>query len=89
MAKLVEIIPNSSVSEQKDPAAFCALTDTASSVPGCTLLHTTSDADHNRSVFTLAGSPKGIEEAAFRLAQTAKQVIDLTVHRGKHPRRCP
>lgn len=86
MAKLVEIIPNFSVSEQKDPAAFRALTDTASSVPGCGLLHTTSDADHNRSVLTLAGSPEGIEEAAFRLAQTAKQVIDLTVHRGKHPR---
>lgn len=86
MAKLVEIIPNFSVSEQKDPTAFRALTDTASSVPGCTLLHTTSDADHNRSVLTLAGSPEGVEEAAFRLAQTAKQVIDLTVHRGKHPR---
>lgn len=86
MAKLVEIIPNFSVSEQKDPIAFRALTQTASSVPGCTLLHTTSDADHNRCVLTLAGSPAGIEEAAFRLAQTAQSVIDLTVHRGKHPR---
>lgn len=86
MAKLIEIIPNFSVSEEKDRQAFHALTEAASSVPGCMLLHTTSDADHNRSVLTLAGSPEGVSEAAFVLAKTAAQVIDLRCHRGRHPR---
>lgn len=86
MSKLVEIIPNFSVSEEKDAAAFRALTGAAASVPGCGLLHTTSDADHNRCVLTLAGSPEGIEAAAFVLAKTAVQVIDLNFHRGRHPR---
>lgn len=86
MSKLVEIIPNFSVSEQTDPAAFAALRQTAQTAPGCTLLNIHSDGDHNRCVFTLVGSPEGIEELAFRLCQKAAEVIDLRSHVGRHPR---
>ena len=37
MAKLVECIPNFSVSREKDENVFQALVDTANAVPGCTL----------------------------------------------------
>lgn len=86
MSKIIEIIPNFSVSQQRDPAAFQALLDTAHSAVGCTLLNTHTDGDHNRSVFTLIGSPEGIAEAAFRLCKTASEVIDLRTHTGEHPR---
>lgn len=86
MAKLIETIPNFSVSEQTDPETFDLLVKTAGSVPGCTLLNVQTDGDHNRCVFTLIGSPEGIEELTFRLAKTAAEHIDMTKHRGQHPR---
>ena len=58
MMKLVECIPNFSVSRERDEAAFNALVDTAKAVPGCTVLDVQSDGTHNRCVFTLVGSPE-------------------------------
>ena len=86
MSKIVECIPNFSVSKEKDPAAFQTLVDIARSIPGCTLFDVQSDGNHNRCVFTLLGSPEAIEEAAFRLTEKAAEVIDLNKHRGQHPR---
>ena len=86
MRKLVEFIPNFSVSRQKDEATFNALVDTANSVPGCTLLDAESDGSHNRTVFTMTGSPEAIEEVAFRLCRKASETIDLRTHKGEHPR---
>ena len=86
MAKLVECIPNFSVSRETDPAVFEALSAAAAGVPGCTVLDIQSDGDHNRCVFTMVGSPGAIEEAAFRLTQVATERIDMTKHRGQHPR---
>ena len=86
MMKLVECIPNFSVSRERDEAAFNALVDTAKAVAGCTVLDVQSDGTHNRCVFTLVGSPEGIGEAAFRLAKRAMEVIDMTKHQGAHPR---
>jgi glutamate formiminotransferase len=45
-----------------------------------------ADGDHNRSVFTLIGSPQGVGEAAFALAREACRLIDITRHTGCHPR---
>ena len=84
--KLVECIPNFSVSQQKDPAAFQALVDTAKAAPGCTLLDVQTDGSHNRCVFTLVGAPEAMGEAAFQLCKRASEVIDLRKHQGKHPR---
>ena len=64
MAKLVECIPNFSVSKEKDPEVFEGLVAVAKSIPGCFLFDIQSDGSHNRCVFTLLGSPEGIEEAA-------------------------
>lgn len=86
MAKLIECIPNFSVSEQSDPMTFAALKKTASSVAGCTLLNVQTDGDHNRCVFTMVGSPEGIGEAAFLLCKEATERIDMRKHVGQHPR---
>lgn len=86
MAKLVECIPNFSVSKEKDEAVFQGLVDVANSVPGCTLFDVQSDGNHNRCVFTLVGSPEAIGEVAFCLAKKAMETIDMTKHQGQHPR---
>ena len=86
MAKLVECIPNFSVSKERDEPVFQALVDTANSVPGCTLFDVQTDGSHNRCVFTMIGSPEAIEEVAFRLTKQAVETIDMTKHEGQHPR---
>jgi len=86
MAKLVEFIPNFSVSREQDPAVFQQIADTAARAPGCTVLDVQSDGDHNRCVFTMVGSPEAVEEAAFQMAKTATETIDMTKHKGQHPR---
>ena len=73
MAKLVECIPNFSISRERDAAGFDALVEVAKSVPGCLLFDAQTDGNHNRSVFTLMGSPQAIEEAAFRLTKKAAE----------------
>lgn len=84
MAKIVECIPN--FSEGRNQAVIDALAKAARGVPGVMLLDYSADPNHNRSVFTLAGDPEGIAEAAFRLCKLASQSIDLTRHQGEHPR---
>jgi glutamate formiminotransferase len=50
------------------------------------MLDRTSDPDHNRSVVTFAGMDEAVLEAAVRAASLAVELIDLTRHRGVHPR---
>jgi glutamate formiminotransferase len=56
------------------------------STPGVTLLDTSSDQSHNRSVITFVGDAAGAEEAAVKLAKFAAEHIDLSKHKGEHPR---
>ena len=86
MARLVECIPNFSCSKEKDEATYNALVETANSVPGCTLFDAQTDGNHNRSVFTLVGSPEAIEEVMFRLTKVATERIDMNHHKGEHKR---
>jgi glutamate formiminotransferase len=51
-----------------------------------TLLDYSGDPSHNRSVFTLVGDEEGIKHAAFEMAKYAVSHIDLTKHKGEHPR---
>lgn len=84
MIKLVECIPN--FSEGRDKEVIEALVFAAKSISGVTLLDYSSDENHNRSVFTLIGSPESIEEVAVLLAKIARDNIDMTKHIGEHPR---
>jgi len=84
MAKLVECIPN--FSEGRNDEIIGELADAVKAAPGVMLLDYSSDVNHNRSVFTMAGSPEGILEAVFQCAKIAIEKIDLTHHTGEHPR---
>ena len=86
MLKLVECIPNFSLSEARDPAGFQALVETAKSVPGCSLLDAQSDGSHNRTVLTMVGTPEAVLETAFQLTRRAAELIDMNHHTGEHSR---
>lgn len=83
MAKIVECVPNIS---SADSDIVEEVAGVVRSTPGVTLLNTSSDPSHNRSVITLVGDPVGVEEAAVSLAKVAARCIDLTHHTGEHPR---
>jgi len=55
-------------------------------VEGVRLLDWSMDAEHNRSVVTIAGEPGAVVEAAVRGAGKAVELIDLTRQQGAHPR---
>jgi len=81
---LIECIPN--FSEARRPEVIDQIVAAIQSVSDVKLLDRSSDLDHNRTVLTLAGSPAGVEEAAFRAIKTAAELIDLDAHTGEHPR---
>ena len=56
------------------------------SVDGIEVVDIDSDKDHNRTVFTYKGSPDNVLEATKRLAKKAVELIDMTKHKGSHPR---
>lgn len=83
MAKIIECVPNIS---SADSDIVEEVAGVVRSTPGVTLLNTSSDPSHNRSVITFVGDPAGVEEAAVSLAKVAARCIDLTHHTGEHPR---
>src|SRR5258707_15118473 len=84
MKRLIECVPN--FSEGRDVAKVDAIVASMSKVPGVYVLDREMDADHNRSVVTLAGDPDAVAEAALLGVGKALELIDLTKHRGAHPR---
>lgn len=55
-------------------------------VEGIDVLDIDSNADHNRTVFTYKGEPENVLEATKKLAAKAVELIDMTKHKGSHPR---
>src|SRR5271157_2616270 len=80
---VVECVPN--FSEGRDARRVEAIV-AAMRVEGVHLLDWSMDADHNRSVVTIAGEPSAVVEAAVRGAGKAAELIDLTRQQGVHPR---
>ena len=81
---IIECIPN--VSEGRRADVVARMADAIRSAPGVRLLDSSSDPSHNRSVFTLVGDAAGVEAAVLALVERAVADIDLTTHRGEHPR---
>jgi len=81
---VIECVPN--VSEGRRPEIVAAMADAIRAIDGVRLLDHSSDASHNRSVFTLAGDAAGVERAVLALVERATGDIDLRTHRGEHPR---
>jgi len=82
--RLVESVPN--VSEGRRLDVVERLANTIVSVPEVHLLDRTSDASHNRSVFTIAGPAGLVSDALDRLVGAALDEIDMSNHHGEHPR---
>ena len=81
---LIECIPN--VSEGRDMDVIDAMAAALAATTGVRLLDRTSDASHNRSVFTLAGDAPSLRTAILALFEHAVAAIDLRTHTGEHPR---
>jgi glutamate formiminotransferase / 5-formyltetrahydrofolate cyclo-ligase len=81
---IIECIPN--VSEGRRPEVVEAIAAAIRAVPGVRLLDHSSDASHNRSVFTMAGDARPIKAAVLAMYERALPAIDLRTHKGEHPR---
>ncbi len=84
MAVLVECVPN--FSEGRNREIVESIVDEVRKVRGVKLLDYSSDEDHNRTVVTYIGDPSGVKEATFNLVKRASELIDMSVHKGGHPR---
>ena len=80
---LIECVPN--VSEGRRADVIAAL-GAAIAGPGIHMLDRSSDASHNRTVYTFAGEPDPLRDAVLRLFAAAVDSIDLQTHDGVHPR---
>jgi len=83
MHGLLEAVPN--FSEGRDGAVLDALTEALAGA-GARVLDVHADADHNRSVFTVAADPDSLVEGLAAAIAVAAARIDLTQHEGVHPR---
>jgi glutamate formiminotransferase len=81
---LIECVPN--VSEGRRPEIVGRFADAIRGIRSVRLLDFSSDASHNRSVFTLVGDASGVEAAVLALFERAVAEIDLRSHKGEHPR---
>ena len=81
---IIECIPN--LSEGRRPEVVEAVAAAIRVVPGVRLLDYSSDASHNRSVFTFAGDAQAVTAAVVAIYEHALPAIDLGTHRGEHPR---
>jgi glutamate formiminotransferase len=81
---IIESIPN--VSEGRRREVVEAMAGLLRATPGVRLLDYSSDASHNRSVFTIAGEAAPLTTALLALVERAVAEIDLRAHRGEHPR---
>ena len=82
--KIVECVPN--FSEGKNEHTFEMMKKSLSGIQNCKLLSFEPDADYNRVVVTMAGDEHGVLEGALSISRTAAQLIDMTKHKGEHPR---
>lgn len=84
MARLVQCVPNFSEGRRQD--VLEEILDEIRLVNGVKLLDYSSDKDHNRSVVTFIGEPEAVLDAAFNSCKKAMELIDMSSHKGEHPR---
>jgi glutamate formiminotransferase / 5-formyltetrahydrofolate cyclo-ligase len=84
MRTVIECVPN--VSEGRDRERVREIADAVRAAPGVRLLDVSSDASHNRSVLTFVGDAAAVRAGVEVLFEAAVPRIDLTRHRGEHPR---
>jgi glutamate formiminotransferase/formiminotetrahydrofolate cyclodeaminase len=81
---LIECVPN--FSEGRDPRIIKQITDVIEGVEGVKLLDVDRGEEMNRTVVTFIGDAQGVKEAAFQAIKKAAELIDMSKHKGSHPR---
>jgi glutamate formiminotransferase/formiminotetrahydrofolate cyclodeaminase len=84
MTKLIECVPNFSEGVNLD--IIKQITDEVESVEGVRLLNVDPGKATNRTVVTFVGEPERVIEAAFLAIKKAGELIDMSKHKGEHPR---
>jgi len=84
MSQIIECVPN--FSEGNDLNIIKQITDQVETVEGVRLLNVDPGKATNRTVVTFVGSPQAVIEAAFRAIKKAAELIDMSKHKGEHPR---
>ncbi len=84
MNKIIECVPN--FSEGRDARKIAKIAGEIEKIKDVKLLNVESDADYNRTVVTFAGKPEAVKDAAFYAIEMAAEVIDMSHHKGAHPR---
>ena len=84
MKQLIECVPN--FSEGVDHSIIRQITNAIESVDGIRLLNVDPGKATNRTVVTFVGEPAPVIEAAFQAIKIASQLIDMSRHKGEHPR---
>ncbi|HRF15832.1 MAG TPA: glutamate formimidoyltransferase [Bacteroidia bacterium] len=84
MKQLIECVPN--FSEGNDLTIIKQITDSIESVEGIKLLNVDPGKATNRTVVTFVGEPAAVVEAAFKGIAKASELIDMSKHKGEHPR---
>ena len=84
VAQIIECIPN--VSEGRRAEVVDGIAAAIRGVAGARLLDYSSDASHNRSVFTFAGDAAAVKAAVLAMYERVLPAIDLRTHAGEHPR---
>jgi glutamate formiminotransferase/formiminotetrahydrofolate cyclodeaminase len=82
--QIIECVPN--FSEGRDMKIIKQITDEIEAVEGVRLLNVDPGKATNRTVVTFVGSPKPVVEAAFKAIKKAGELIDMSRHKGEHPR---
>ena len=84
MKKLIECVPN--ISEGRDKEKIELISKVVEKVEGVKLLNVDPGNATNRTVITFIGEPQNVIDAAFLLVKTAQENIDMSTHKGEHPR---
>lgn len=84
MKQLIECVPN--FSEGRDMSVIKQITDEIEKIEGVKLLDVDPGKATNRTVVTFVGTPDAVIEAAFHAITKASEIIDMSHHKGEHPR---
>ncbi len=84
MSQIIECVPN--FSEGRDLSIIKQITNEIESVEGVKLLNVDPGKATNRTVVTFVGNPTAVIEAAYLAIKKAGELIDMSKHKGEHPR---
>jgi glutamate formiminotransferase/formiminotetrahydrofolate cyclodeaminase len=84
MNQIVECVPN--FSEGNDNEVLNSISAAISGSKGVSLLNVDPGKATNRTVMTFVGDPDSVVKAAFNAIKVASEKIDMSKHKGEHPR---